>query len=427
MKNFFLRIALPSTFFTLTTVLTPLTAVAQQAQPESSKVTAGFYGFVRGDLFFDSRLNASSFERLFLLYPLDRRPDTDGADLNKVPGSSFFSFVSRAGVDVGGLRLFNAGLTAKIEADFAGFGSQFGSNRSLLRIRHAYIKMDWPRSALSIGQTWHPFFGPVQPDVLSLSVGAPFNPFSRTPQPRYDYRAGRFTLSGAAVYQFLFSSTGPEGKSHTYQSNAIMPELYAGATYSGGGLTAGAGLNYLTIKPRTQSQWNGNLYKVNERLGSLSLTAYAKYSAGLLSVGAKTVYGKNLGELTMLGGYGISAIDDHNGRQSYTNLTQSSNWLNITYGKKYMGSIFAGYTKNLGSDKALVPGSALYVDGAGVDYLYRLAGSFSFNVPHFKLGMEYEMTTAGYGDGAINYATGRYGSTHAVTNHRIAGVIMYMF
>ncbi len=408
-------------------ILFPLAAFAQEAKQSRTTITAKLYGFVRGDAAVDTRLNASAFEGLFLLYPLDVNPDANGADLNKVSSAGFYSFNSRLGVDVGGLSVFDANVTARLEGDFAGFSGSFGANYSVLRIRQAYIKMGWEHSALTIGQTWHPLFGPVTPDVISLSVGAPFNPFNRSPMFRYDYQVGRFQLSAAAIYQFQFTSLGPAGKSNIYQRQGAIPEFYAGVTYAGKGFLAGAGFDYLTIAPRIQSVVDDNVYKVAERLGSPSATAYARYSTGLLNVAAKTIYGKNLSEQTMLGGYGVSSVDPVDGRQTYTNFAHSTSWVNVTYGKKYVGGIFAGYSKSLGSDKAIIPGSTLYMDGARIEHLYRLCGTFTYNIANFMFGAEYEMTTAGYGDGAMDYTTGRYHSTHEVTNHRVVGVIAYMF
>ncbi len=417
MKKTILRIAL----FACAAAPFPLAA------QEQARITANIYGFVRGDAAVDSRQNVSAFEGLFLLYPQDVVRDANGNDLNKLANGGFYSFNSRLGVNVGGLKLRQASVTGKLEADFAGFSGSFGANYSVLRIRLAYIKMDWERSALTAGQAWHPFFGPVTPDVISISVGAPFNPFNRSPQLRYDRQVGPVQLSAAAIWQFQFASQGPAGKSPVYQRNALLPEFYAGATFASGGFLAGAGVDYLTIKPRTQSTVDNNTYKVDESLGSFSAVAYAKFTSGLFSVGAKTIYGQNLASQTMLGGYGVRSTDALTGEREYTNFTNTTTWINATYGSKYKGGVFAGYSKNLGSDKALDPGAPLYVDGPRVDCLYRLVGTFSYNIPHFMLGAEYEMTTAAYGDGDMNLSSGRYPGSHNVTNHRIVGAISYIF
>lgn len=400
------------------------------AQEEKSKVSTKFYGFIRGDYTYDTRQSVAPVEGLFFLYPKDELPDANGEDLNAVPNSGFYAFVSRAGVDATG-SLWKADVSAKLEADFAGFSGVNG-NSTVLRIRRAFMKMDWDKSSLLLGQDWHPMFQNVIPNVLSLAVGAPFNTFNRSAQARFDYRVKDFTFTGSGVYQLQYTSNGPDGKSNVYQRNANIPELFLGVGYKKDEFQVGAFVDYLNLKPRVQSavttSTGTQIYKVDEHLGSFSYGAYAGYTHQLLSIGAKSIVGKNLSDLCMLGGYGVTQRDDVTGEQEYTNFTYSSSWLSVAYGKKYKGGLFAGYTQSLGSDKALLEDTAVYGEGLGINSLYSLVGSFSYNIPKFTVGLEYEYTTANYGDaGTFNWGTGKYRDTHGVTNHRIVGVVCYHF
>jgi hypothetical protein len=49
----------------------------------------------------------------------------------------------------------------------------------------------------------------------------------------------------------------------------------------------------------------------------------------------------------------------------------------------------------------------------------------SYNLPHWKLGVEYTPSVAWYGD--MNAKNGKIENTHSITNHRVLGVVMYMF
>ncbi len=396
------------------------------AQEEKPKFSTKFYGFVRGDYAYDTRQSVAPNEGLFFLYPKDKLFDANGEDLNAVANSGFYAFNSRVGVDATS-SLWEANLLGKIEADFAGFGGAI-ANSTVLRIRRAFIKMNWEKTSLLLGQEWHPMFSNVIPDVVSLSAGAPFNVFNRSPQIRLDYKAKDFVLTGTALYQLQYTSTGPEGKTNIYQRNANIPELYLGVSYKKNSFLAGVFADYLTLKPRIQSNVETLTYKVDEHLNSFSYGAYAGYTHQLLSVSAKTILGQNLSDMCMLGGYGITQKDPVTGKQSYTNFTHSSSWLNISYGAKYKGNLFAGYTKNLGTEKALLENSAVYGEGLSMNNLYRLAGTFSYNLPKFSIGLEYELTNADYGDsGTFNWEEGKYNATHGITNHRIVGVVCYNF
>lgn len=394
---------------------TLLSAVYAQKKKFSYK----FYGQVRGDLFYNSRSNAEIVDGLFHLYPKDIAPDADGKDLNARPDGSFYLLYSRLGLDVSGPNIGKAKSSAKIELDFRGSGSNF----ALFRIRHAYVNLDWGKSAVLIGQTWHPLFGDVYPQMLNLSTGAPFNLFNRSPMLRYRYTNSGWQLTAAAIWQLQYLSAGPNGKSEEYIKNSCIPEFFVGADYKGNNWVAGAGMEVLSLKPRTQSTVGQSVYKVNERITSLSFEAHAKYTNNDWMISAKTMLASNLTQGCMLGGYGVTAIDARTGEQEYTPFRHSTTWINVVYGKKWQPGLFVGYLKNLGTSKALA--GSTYGVGLDVDQVFTTNVQLSYCLPHWKIGMEYSPSVAWYGD--MNKGNGKIVNTHSVTNHRILGVVMYMF
>ena len=382
--------------------------------------TYKFYGFVRGDLFYNSRANMAPIDGNFYLYPLDKSFDADGKDLNATPNGSFYTFTSRLGLDVTGPDIGKARSSAKIETDFGGFS---GSN-TMLRIRQAYVNLDWGKSAVLVGITWHPLFGAVMPDVLNLSTGAPFQPFNRSPQIRYRYTSGKgLQLTGAVLWQLQYLSAGPNGKSEEYIKNSCIPEVYVSADYKVDGLIAGVGMEVLSLKPRQQTTVDDRVYKVNERVTSLSFEAHAKYMTQDLVIAGKTLLASNLTQACMLGGYAVTSVDPRTGEQEYTPYRHSMTWLNIVYGKKWKPGIFVGYLKNLGTGKTIA--GPTYGVGLEVDQVFTTNLQLSYNLPHWKLGVEYSPSLAWYGD--MNAENGKIENTHSVTNHRVLGVLIYMF
>lgn len=384
--------------------------------------TYRFYGFVRGDLFYNTRANMAPVDGNFYLYPLDKVPDADGKDLNATPNGSFYTFTSRLGVDVTGPNIGSARTSAKLETDFGGFSA----STTMLRIRQAYVRLDWEKSSVLLGHTWHPLFGAVFPDMLNLSTGAPFQPFNRSPQLQYTYRTKGVTLLASALWQLQYLSSGPKGMSEEYIKNSCVPEFYVGADYaSSAGWLAGAGVHLISLKPRTRSEWNGKIYKVNERMTALSYEAHFKYTGANFTFAAKSLLASALDHTALLGGYGVSTIDPKTGEQEYTPFRHSTTWVNFTYGKKWKPGVFVGYTKNLGTGKALADPVQVYGMGLDIDQLLAVNVNLSYNLPHWQIGLEYSPTTAWYGDTELE--TGRIRNTHSVTNHRILGLIMYYF
>lgn len=384
-----------------------------------------FYGQIRTDLYYNSRANEETVDGLFYMYPKDKVRDEDGNDLNSTPSSNFYTLYSRLGVDVAGPKLGNAKTSAKVEIDFRGTGTSY----SVVRLRHAYLNLDWGKSALLLGQTWHPLFGDVSPQILNLSVGAPFQPFSRAPQIRYRYTEKNFQLTGAAVWQSQYLSQGPAGKSQEYIKKGCIPELYVGADYKSGGLLAGVGIEMISLKPRTEAVRDDNKkFKVDERITTLSYEAHVKYTNKDWFVGAKSVLGSNLTQASCLGGFGVKSVVERTGEQEYTPIRFSSSWFNVVYGRKWKPGVFVGYAKNLGtSDELYVKdGKAqLYGTGTNLDQLVTAGAELTYNVPHWKFGLEYTLSSAWYG--SLNASNGKIRDTHAVCNNRIVAVAMFMF
>ncbi|NDV55796.1 hypothetical protein D0T51_08675 [Parabacteroides sp. 52] len=391
------------------------------ASAQSKDFTYTFYGFIRGDVFYDTRANSAPIEGIFHLYPLDKMPDANGKDLHATPSASFNVFTTRLGVDLTGPRLGSARSSAKVETDFGGFSP----SNTMLRIRQAYVQLHWEKYSLLLGQTWHPLFGSVSPNILGLSTGSPFQPFNRSPQFRFEYMPHKIKLTAATIWQLQYTSNGPSGGSSTYLKNSCVPELYIGVDYiSSTGWLAGAGMHMISLKPRTVSSWKEQSYKVEERMTTFSYEAHVKYTGRSFTVAAKTFLASALDHTLMMGGYGIRSIDPANGEQQYTPFRHSTSWINFTYGNKWKPALFIGYSKNLGTTHDMVS-SEKYGRGLDIDQLFTLNASISYNLPHWRIGIEYSPSTAYYG--SPNARNGKIEDTHSVTNHRLVGLLVYLF
>ena len=396
------------------------------------KFSFKFYGFVRNYACYDTRESLTSNSEQFYYMPKDIKLDADGNDINAQPNMMLLSITTRFGLNVTGPEFLGAGTSAKIEADFAGFGT----NNTVFRIRQAYVKMDWGYNKVLVGQAWHPMMGDMMPDVFSLETGAPFTPFSRSPQVRYDYVNKGVTLSATALYQFQYTSYGPDGASFNYARNAVVPEVYLQAMYKKGGFQIGAGVDMLTIKPRQSYSWNviesGNqvtkTFKCNEApVVSYTPTLFASYKADRWGIKGRVTYAQNAAHLSMISGYAVTGIKE-NGEQEYSTLNSIGGWIDATYKqplkKGYLQfCCFAGYTKNLGCENEIV--GDIYMRGEkNMDYMWRVAPSILYTHNALQIGVEYEPTTVGYGKHDGDY---KMYNPHTVTNHRICAMVKYNF
>ena len=418
-------------------LLAALVAVSGMAQVKIGKdFNLKIYGQVRTDIFYNSRANTESVDGLFYSFPKDEKFDAYGNDLNGSPSSNMYAVYSRMGFDFAGPMIGKAKTSAKIEFDFRGNGND---NLSALRLRHAYFNFDWGKNKVLVGQTSHPFFGDVSPQILNLNTGSPFQPFGRAPQIRYRHNSGALQLQAAAVWQSQFKSHGPSATDGTGNSrnqyphkNSNIPELALGLDYKANGWIAGVGVDMLSIVPRVTSfdENKKPWYKVDERLTTVSYEAHVKYQKDKLFFAAKSVLGSNFTHTSMLGGYGIKAEVAKTGERDYTPFRNSSNWINIVYGKKWKPGIFVGYIKNLGTADNMkeadkyVEGTNIYGTGTNIDQLWTGTFELTYNVPHWKIGAEYNYTSADYG---TIQKDGKVIDTHAVGNNRLVLSATYSF
>jgi hypothetical protein len=150
-----------------------------------------FYGFLRLDLDFDTQHPNNSQAPLFIASPDPRAGGNTNGDFSMHPR------LTRFGIDYSGPRIDKLGdakLSGKLETDFENGGSE---SRQIIRIRHAYMRLDWKDFSILAGQTWDtvsPLYPTVNNDTLQWNAG---NVGDRRPQLRaaYEPKAGRGKLS----------------------------------------------------------------------------------------------------------------------------------------------------------------------------------------------------------------------------------------
>jgi hypothetical protein len=375
-------------------------------------------GFVRADAIFDSRQIVEAREGFLLLYP--KRPflDPNGEDINAKPTFNQYAMTTRLTVRATGPDVLGAKVMALIESDFTGASN---SENNSLRLRHAYISLQWTKTRLLIGQYWHPLDLPEMiPNVLSLNTGAPFHSFSRQPQIRIDRKAGKFNLVAVVSSQRDYVNTGPQGSTSIYLRNSVVPNLHGQVHYTEGYLFAGMAVDYKMLTPRISTD---SLFVADESLNCLSYSGFLTYSRGGVTVKAQYTYGQALNDHLMMGGFGVTQTDELTNRREYSPMNYHTAWLNaaLTSGS-WQPSLFLGYTKNSGSTETI--NGPVYARDADIDYIYRIAPMITFVTGRFSLIGEVEATVAAYGTNDEKYKVFNSSETG---NIRIGLGVVYSF
>ena len=429
----------------LNLLLVPFLLSANTESKEEKRIQ--LYGFIRNALYIDTYRGVDAVQDQFYLLPVYGGADVNGEAINQSIQGNYAAIASRLGTKIVGPDLFGAKSSAVLEFDFAGVTTEYPS---VFRIRHAFMKLDWANSSLLAGQFWHPFWeGAAMPRVGGLNAGAPFIPFARSPQIRYDYTFdSKFTLSGTISYENQFQSKGfyatadDIDKTKPIRYSAI-PELIALAKYHHNNFLIGMGAEYKSILPIDITSPDGNVtkYKTDVRNNSYGVTAYGQYVKDKFFVLVRGTYGQNLTHLTMPGGYGVKSVDAVTGAYEYTNYNNYAAFANINYGKKWVAGLMVGYGGNLGtSDKLYDMGggkakiAGMFVSANSVVHsMYRVAPSATLNLNKFSLCLEYERTCAEYGTddasvgGKMDLNNGLFDKTVWTNNNRFLLMMMYHF
>ena len=396
------------------------------------------YGFIRNFFVYDSRDSKAGTGDLFYYLPLDNKWNTADVnnpareDLNASPNFRFLALTSRVAFDVSGYYINNLHFGAKVEGDFySGLaaaktanglsGNTSVSGTAQARLRKAYVTLTWKalpmrndktaQVGLKIGQAWHPMAADM-PHVFSLEAGAPFGPFSRTPQVTMDAALGEhWILSAAAIWQQQYQSAGPDGASAAYMKYACTPEVYAAVTLKGKEVLFRGGVDVVSIKPRNIGKnADGLTVHVKDRKTSVLGYLYGQYNHKLLSIKAKTTFGEGGEHMNLMSGYAVVDKTDPTDWK-YASMLNSSSWLSLCYGMKWQGVLYLGYVKNFGLADKVAPGyiesSDVYFCGNGfsnINQMYRINPQLLYNLGKFTLGLEYQWTAVQYGD----YRKGEY-------------------
>lgn len=378
-------------------------------------------GFVRNDFIFDTHENVDACDHLLDLFP--KRPvyDANGEDVTAHASAHFLNTFTRFGTRFSGLELMNANISAYVEVDFTG-----GTATNSLRFRHAYTLFQWEKTKLLFGRTWHPtFIEKVYPSTLHENTGLPFQVFNRSPQVRVTYSLNeKLDFIAAAVYQFKYANSGPNGKTYEYQRNAVVPNLHAQLQYYDANWVLGVALDWKMIQPRTFSEGTAGVFKADEKLSTFAAIAYLKYSKNKFLLKAKSMYGQNVCESLLPSGYAVASVNESTGAETYTPFNHIYNWVNFTYGGAWKVGLFAGHLKNFGTSEN--PVGPIYGFSADIDMIYKIAPQLIYIYKNFMFGWEMSLTTAAYGENDMNDKA-KVINTDNVSNFRNMISVAYNF
>lgn len=397
------------------------------AQNKDPNPIIKFGGFISTDASLTTRQTVEARDEvLLILAPKPIELDSDGNDINNTPSFNFSTLSTRLNAKITGPDAFGAKTTAFIEADFLGINTE---TKYSFRLRHAFIKLDWEKTQLLVGQYWHPtFITECFPGNVTFGAGVPYNPLGRNPQFKFLYKLGKVTLSISQLTNGHFTNKGVSDS----QINALIPELHAQVQYKANRFLGGAGFGHKILRPEIVT---ANNYVTKERVHSNTVFAFSKFISPKLTYKAYGIYGQNNDNLVMMGGY--AAIDKNytqdqinKGIVEYTPYNTLSGWLDIhTNGSQFIAGVFAGYSENLGASKK-VDVSTYTGRWGNVKNMMRVSPRLVFIAGKTSVGTEIEYSLVNYNtenpNGTTQEEISGYDAYGKVTNYKAADNIKFL-
>ena len=381
-----------------------LAGLAPLARMEAQEAfSLQWHGFVNPHYYADSRSVVGGREDMMLFFPKPIVRDSLGNDINDGWQANMLAITARLGLRINGPDMLGAKTSGYIEGDFTGSTNATINN---LRLRHAYIQMDWLKSygveipsslhhTLIVGQYWYPMvIHEIMPMTNPLNMGAPFHCYARQPQVRYEWISHGFDVVAAACWQLDNMSQGlyngiPQYNSTLFARHSLVPELNLQLRYLTKHFFFGAAVNQKTIQPQVTTV--DTVLQHTEKHTSFSWSLFGRYNGPGFTVKAQALLNNSLYEGCSLGGYLMLADS------TFQDWHFNTVWLDVERNRgHWRPGLFVGYARNLDYGQHA---DALHTFGRGYDmaYLWRVQPRLTYKtLKGLDFTGEVEYTRAGY-------------------------------
>ncbi len=372
---------------------------------KAGNVTIKPYGYIKGEVFWDTRQTIGSREQQAILFPSPFRPDIFGKDINSHGQWHCTAVETRLGIALQGPTWHSVTTDGRVEGDFRG---PLETTNSTLRLRHAFGRVSWGSGSFLFGQWWHPLFIlKCFPHTVAFAFGSPTEPQASDPQLRLTQRGSWFEAIFALASQRDFGSNGPNGVSTEYIRNSGTPNIHfqMRGYWDDDANVIGAAVDYKRLVPRIVTD---KCVAENSPVGSIIFETYASFLRAPCSLRLKAFWAENANDQLLISGFGVRTRDPITDCQTYASTAAAGAWLDFTYtfgcDDKELGC-FIGGTKNLGSrDQLFIDPEtdspiifALSNDGQDIDYTFQLSPRFVYKKDPIRFGAELDWKRASFG------------------------------
>lgn len=366
------------------------TLAAKNDSIPQTEVTFKFGGRIDVEMYYDSYKNIESRNGLQYNFPDKPNYNPAGEDINFQPRLRFGVAPTRLNLAVNATNVMGADVKGYVEIDFMGVADNVLSS---LRMRHAYVNMQWKSRSLLFGQTSHlTMVDEISANTVTFGGGFSIHPLNRPVQVQFRQNFGKasnVTLA-AAIFGGVFGDQ---------QSYALMPDIQLRVMLGDpAGFMYGAVGGVKSIKPRLLTATES---LTDKKVVTFDAAVFARYTfAGGYAVRLYGLWGQDLTPLSIIGGYAPLYSERDMDDYGYAPISAVSAFLDFDskqYSSGLQWGIFGGWQHNLGSTKEIDLERAA-IPNSGINTHWRVAPRVYYNYKKFlTFGLEYMLSCAVWG------------------------------
>lgn len=355
------------------------------------------FGYVKAEGIFDSRQNFALRDGHLLYFPLEKRPDILGADINS--RGTFDAYAIQTRIDLSGegpdIGCYTSGFL--IEGDFFG-RTELTINEYELRL--GFLELRSECLTFLAGQNYHPICFPFEsPDTISFNSGIPIAPYALCPQFKVTYTDRHIEFLAAAIGYIGDRPFGVAGADDKVFRDAMMPDFFVQMrVMSDVDNYTGVGFDVMRIVPRLQTNFN---FKEVSPITSVATDFFIRLQYNDFVLYSKLIYAQNAAIFELIGGIAVKTRDPLTDIRTYAPLQTLGCYVEFIRQGTFEPGLFIGYVKNLGAGTTIIPSLENQVSvfgiGTNISNVFRISPRIRWYLNSFIVGIEYEYTRAAYG------------------------------
>lgn len=386
-------------------------------------------GFVRNDVFWDSRQAVSFRQNVLLFAPAEPCYLRGYGDVNNVATFTITPLRSFVRLDLHNAEQWGTEVRGTIQVDCLGINEE---TTSAIRLWYAYFELIGRYNKIAIGQLRHPLrLLRVFPHALTFNVAE----IIAAPQIRWVHKWTEHFHGIAAIHSELVDASfgqliqnGPIEESPKFIQNSLKPAFAVRVQHATEQTIIGAGYDIRAIVPRLVTATG---YATEQEIAASWFTAFAGVKTDSFDLRWQSLVGQNTTPANLLGGAALSCCATPTNKCTYTNLWAATHWidLEITRHPVVHPGAFLGYSPVFHVDNRLfidpvTNRPVIFTFNDRLQMVLRAAVRVTGEWEPIKMGIEYVFAHATYGD---RDAAGKVVAPQSVSMGRLLLVSWFYF